>query len=95
MGQIREPCGACWSRPPEGRTSSGRTARTAFNDFDTIYTHVAIKKPKEIHTTTHPGANLQAPRPAAGEDLAEASAGELLSSLAAEPGGEEGEDDAE
>ena len=88
MGQIREPCGACWSRPPEGRTSSGRTARTAFNDFDTIYTHLPIKKLKEIHTTTHPGATLHAPRPAAGhgagEDLADASTGELPSSIPAE-----------
>ncbi len=25
----------------------------------TIYTHVAIKKLKEIHTATHPGATLE------------------------------------
>ncbi len=31
----------------------------------TIYTHVAIKKLKEIHTATHPGASLERP-PAAG-----------------------------
>ncbi|MCE7956432.1 MAG: site-specific tyrosine recombinase XerC [Acidobacteria bacterium ACB2] len=62
-----------------------------------VYTHVAIKKLKEIHSATHPGANLE-PMPAgdvAGEDLAEVSARELLSSLAAERGDEEGEDDPE
>jgi integrase/recombinase XerD len=46
-----------------------------------IYTHVAIKKLKEIHTATHPGATLAS---YARTDDAEASE-ELLSSLAAEP----------
>jgi integrase/recombinase XerD len=55
----------------------------------TIYTHVAIKKLKEIHTATHPGASLTAPPTA--EDLAgEASEGLQLSLLAAE-GAEERE----
>ena len=42
----------------------------------TIYTHVAIRKLKEIHTATHPGANLTGP--AAVDD-------EQLPLLAAEP----------
>ena len=48
----------------------------------TIYTHVAIKKLKEIHTATHPGATLEA-RSRDGEDFGQA---ELFSSLAAERG---------
>jgi integrase/recombinase XerD len=61
----------------------------------TIYTHVAIKKLKQIHTATHPGANLEAPPAAedlAGEAPAEASADEQLSSLAARAADERDED---
>jgi len=33
-----------------------------------IYTRVSIRKLKEVHTTTHPGANLSASTEPAGED---------------------------
>jgi integrase/recombinase XerD len=68
-----------------------------------IYTQVSIRKLKEIHTATHPGARLArvnaspATSPNSDEDLAEASAPapteaareELLSALAAEAAEEE------
>jgi integrase/recombinase XerD len=38
-----------------------------------IYTHVAIKKLKEIHTATHPGATLEKPPSLAAEDEEQAS----------------------
>jgi integrase/recombinase XerD len=46
----------------------------------TIYTHVAIKKLKEIHTATHPGAALKA----RGREAEDVGQRELFSSLAAE-----------
>ncbi len=62
-----------------------------------IYSHVAIRKLKEIHTATHPGARLEraaaatnggtVEEPAAAED----EATELLASLAAEAAEEEGD----
>ncbi len=51
-------------------------------DSTQIYTHVSIKKLKEIHSATHPGAALKASGP---REDAGPSAEELLSSLAAEP----------
>jgi len=51
-----------------------------------IYTKVSIKKLKEIHTVTHPGAQLARREPAseAVPETDEVTAEELLSSLAAE-----------
>jgi integrase/recombinase XerD len=61
-----------------------------------IYSHVAIRKLKEIHTATHPGARLDRTPAAgastsAGDVLAEDEATELLHSLAAEAAEEEGD----
>lgn len=63
-----------------------------------IYTRVSIKKLKEIHTVTHPGARLERRErasEAAAEEHAEATEqaarDELLSSLAAEAAEEEGD----
>jgi integrase/recombinase XerD len=58
-----------------------------------IYSHVAIRKLKEIHTATHPGARLEAsPATSAGASTeAEDEAVELLTSLAAEAAEEEGD----
>jgi integrase/recombinase XerD len=59
-----------------------------------IYSHVAIRKLKEIHTATHPGARLEAtPATSAGAASAEVEdeAVELLHSLAAEAAEEEGD----
>ena len=53
----------------------------ALLDSTEIYTHVSIKKLKEIHSTTHPGAGLKASRT---HEDAGPSSEELLSSLAAE-----------
>ena len=63
----------------------------------TIYTHVAIKKLKEIHTATHPGANLAA-RPTAGiggEDAAEASAAPAQAELSTSPAAKRGDENGE
>jgi integrase/recombinase XerD len=57
-----------------------------------IYTQVSIRKLKEIHSATHPGARLSRPRPAESDHLAlaesqaeeEAIRADLLSSLDAE-----------
>jgi len=61
-----------------------------------IYSHVAIRKLKEIHTATHPGARLErAPAADAGPDadgaMAEDETTELLASLAAEAAEEIGD----
>ncbi len=65
-------------------------------DTTQIYTQVSIRKLKEIHTATHPGAKLQRERSAEGEGAAEADDSEelreqLLSTLAAEAGDESGD----
>ena len=58
-----------------------------------IYSHVAIRKLKEIHTATHPGARLEGPpTSAAVATSAEADeAAQLLASLAVEATEEEGD----
>jgi integrase/recombinase XerD len=58
-----------------------------------IYTQVSIRKLKEIHTATHPGAKLERSASRAsdeqGDDETDARA-ELLTALAAEAAEEEG-----
>jgi integrase/recombinase XerD len=49
-----------------------------------IYTRVAIRKLKEVHELTHPGAKLQRRAPAVQDAEDQSSREELLSSLAAE-----------
>jgi integrase/recombinase XerD len=53
-----------------------------------VYTHVSVRKLKEIHAATHPAARLEAPGAEATGDEARAA---LLSSLAAEVAAEEEE----
>jgi integrase/recombinase XerD len=62
-----------------------------------IYSHVAIRKLKEIHEATHPGSRLGPPPEshASADADAEDAAAALLDSLAAEAAEEEGEDGAE
>jgi integrase/recombinase XerD len=60
-----------------------------------IYTQVSIRKLKQIHAATHPGAVLRPrarPADVAGDEPAP-TADELLSSLAAEDDEEDGGDD--
>lgn len=54
-----------------------------------IYSHVAIRKLKEIHTATHPGAKLERKAATTGSEATGADASELFTSLAAEAAEEE------
>ena len=54
-----------------------------------IYAHVAIRKLKEIHTATHPGAKLERKAAPNASEATQAEAGELFTSLAAEAAEEE------
>jgi integrase/recombinase XerD len=56
-----------------------------------IYTQVAIRKLKEVHELTHPGAKLDRSAPRRRRDDGERARDELLSSLAAEAAEEEHE----
>ena len=49
-----------------------------------VYTRVAIRKLKEVHEQSHPGARLRRDRGETGEDEAPPTREELLSSSAAE-----------
>ena len=55
-----------------------------------IYTHVAIRKLKEVHAATHPGAKLAGAKSVPAEDRAAARA-ELLASLEDEVAEDAGE----
>jgi integrase/recombinase XerD len=54
-----------------------------------VYTQVAIRKLKEVHELTHPGAKLDRSAPRRRADDDEHARDELLSSLAAEAAEEE------
>jgi integrase/recombinase XerD len=52
-----------------------------------IYTHISIKKLKEIHTATHPSAKLEPPRRS--EEIAGDEVGRVIDELPAEAPTEE------
>ena len=57
-----------------------------------LYTHVSIRMLKQVHTATHPGANLEKKKPSPQPESDNAARAELLSELDAEAQAEEDEE---